>query len=146
MTYRLHDSLGYSLSLAARLQEKRLEDGLKTLGLTRTTWCILLAVGSEELTQPSDIASFIGIDRTATSRALRQMEAKGLIARGTGKADRRTTAVSLTDLGRNTLSKGTPFAEANNRSLAAKLSPDEVDVLRQLLSKLNEGGAALPHF
>ena len=32
-TYRLHDSLGYQLSIAARIQEKRLDDGLKALAL-----------------------------------------------------------------------------------------------------------------
>ncbi|MEM1302763.1 MAG: MarR family transcriptional regulator, partial [Pseudomonadota bacterium] len=79
--YRLHDSLGYNLSLAARLQERRLDDGLRSLALTRTNWCILLAVGVEGLSGPSDIAAFVGIDRTATSRALRQMEQAGLIER-----------------------------------------------------------------
>ena len=78
--YRLHTSLGYHLSLASRLQERRLDEQLKTLGLTRTTWCILLAVGNEGLCQPSDIADFVGIDRTATSRALRHMEDDGLLA------------------------------------------------------------------
>ena len=89
--YRLHASLGYNLSLAARLQERRLDDALKTLGLSRTTWCVLLAVGVEALTQPSEIATFIGIDRTATSRALRMMEADGLLTRESGRADKRTT-------------------------------------------------------
>ena len=82
MTYRLHNSLGYRLSRVARIQERRLDLGLRRIGLTRTTWCVLLAVGNEGLSQPSDIAEFIGIDRTATSRALRQMEADDLIAFG----------------------------------------------------------------
>ena len=60
--YRLHKSLGYQMSLTTRIQEKRLEDGLRTLGLTRIQWCILLAVGNEKLRNPSDIAAFVGID------------------------------------------------------------------------------------
>ena len=145
--YRLHASLGYRLSLAARLQERRLEAGLKRLGLTRTTWCALLAVGVEGLAQPSEIAEFIGIDRTATSRALRQMEADGMIARVGGETDRRTTTVSLTEKGRQLLARGTPFAEANNAKMAAKLDPDEEAELRRLLSQLTEGeDTALPQF
>ena len=108
--YRLHDSLGYKLSLAARLQERRLDEALKTLGLTRTTWCILLAVGVEGHAQPSDIAAFIGIDRTATSRALRHMEAKGLLTRRSGTDDRRTTRVVLTEAGCACIERGAPFA------------------------------------
>jgi MarR family transcriptional regulator, transcriptional regulator for hemolysin len=137
--YRLHASLGYNLSIAARLQERRLDEALKTLGLTRTTWCILLAVGNEDLHQPSDISRFVGIDRTATSRALRHMETTGLITRVSGKTDRRTTRVALTQLGKCRISEGTPFAIANNTAMRAKLTPEEHDELVRLLTCLTEG-------
>lgn len=143
--YRLHQSLGYQLSVAARLQERRLDEGLKTLGLTRTMWCVLLAVGNEDLAHPSGIAEFVGIDRTATSRALRQMEAAGMIARKTGTDDRRMTTVRLTDRGGALLQQGTPLAEANNAMMANRLIPSENALLRQLLHKLREGeDVALP--
>lgn len=137
--YRLHASLGYNLSLAARLQERRLDDALKTLGLTRTTWCVLLAVGVESLTQPSEIATFIGIDRTATSRALRTMEADGLLTRENGLADKRTTHVRLTALGQKLIEKGTPFAVENNALMRAKLTEEEHGQLMDLLAKVTEG-------
>ena len=137
--YRLHASLGYNLSLAARLQERRLDDALKTLGLTRTTWCVLLAVGAESLTQPSEIATFIGIDRTATSRALRMMEADGLLTRENGLADKRTTHVRLTALGQKLIEKGTPFAIENNALMRAKLTEEEHGQLMDLLAKVTEG-------
>lgn len=137
--YRLHASLGYNLSLAARLQERRLDDALKTLRLTRTTWCVLLAVGVESLTQPSEIATFIGIDRTATSRALRMMEADGLLTRENGLADKRTTHVRLTALGQKLIEKGTPFAVENNALMRAKLTEEEHGQLMDLLAKVTEG-------
>ena len=139
--YRLHASLGYHLSLASRLQERRLDEGLRPLGLTRITWCILLAVGNEGLRQPSDIAWFVGIDRTATSRALRQMQEAGLIERATGEDDRRTTSVELTDLGRLRLVEGTPLAEENTRILENRLDGNERDLLLRLLGKLRSGEA-----
>ncbi|MDX5411795.1 MAG: winged helix DNA-binding protein [Rhodobacterales bacterium] len=134
--YRLHASLGYHLSVAARQQERRLDEALKTLGLTRTTWCILLAVGNEGLSQPSDIAGFVGIDRTATSRALRQMEAEGLLARSSGTADRRTRRVALTDRGRAAIAEATPFARANAAIMAEQLDRGEHETLIRLLAKL----------
>lgn len=141
-SYRLHSSLGYNLSLAARLQERRLDDALRCLGLTRTTWCILLAVGEEDLHKPSEIASFIGIDRTATSRALRHMEDAGLVTRETGKGDRRTTRVRLTDVGKQRINEGVPFAVENNRLMREKLTEAEHANLLSLLDKLTEGEAA----
>ena len=139
MPYRLHASLGYHLSLAARLQERRLDDALKTLGLTRITWCVLLGVGNEGLSKPSAIASFVGIDRTATSRALRGMEADGLILREGGDADRRTRRVRLTVLGRSRIDAGTPFAVSNNEFMRDKLSLTEHEALLELLGKLTAG-------
>ena len=144
MSYRLHDSLGYRLSLAARIQERRLDAGLRTLGLTRITWCVLLAVGNEKMTQPSEIAEFVGIDRTATSRALRQMEEDGLIGRSAGGEDGRTRAVVLTEAGQDRLDRGTPMAEENNDVMAARLSDGEMDALKAQLDKLIEGEPALP--
>lgn len=134
--YRLHASLGYHLSVAARQQERRLDEALKTLGLTRTTWCVLLAVGNEGLSQPSDIAGFVGIDRTATSRALRQMEAEGLLARSSGTRDRRTRRVELTPAGCAAIEAATPFARQNAMIMADCLEPGEQQVLIALLTKL----------
>jgi len=139
ITYDLHASLGYHLSLAARLQERRLEEGLRALGLSRISWCALLALGPGNLRNPSQIADYIGIDRTATSRVLRQMEATGLIARRAGTGDRRTTTVELTEHGHDTLARGVPLAEANNAALAGKLSAADHAQLADLLRRLTEG-------
>lgn len=141
--YRLQRSLGYHLSIAARVQERRLDEQLRTVGLTRTTWCILLAVGNEGLSQPSDIADFVGIDRTATSRALRAMEDEGLVARSSGTGDKRTRRVVLTAQGSRAIQTATPFARENAAIMAAQLDPGEEDMLKRLLSKLR-GDAGTP--
>lgn len=144
MPYRLHASLGFRLSRAARIQERRLDEGLKHLGLTRTTWCVLLGLGNEGLTRPSDLAQFVGIDRTATSRALRSMEADGFIERAPGTSDRRTRAVRLTDKGHAAIAAGTPLAQANNAAMSSRLSADEETRLKALLDQLIEGQPSLP--
>ncbi|MGH1354396.1 MAG: MarR family winged helix-turn-helix transcriptional regulator [Thalassovita sp.] len=136
--YRLHQSLSYHLSVAARLQERRLDEQLKTLGLSRATWCILLAVGNEDLSQPSDIADFVGIDRTATSRALRKMEDDGLLGRSSGTEDKRTRQVELTDKGCEAIAQATPFARNNSEILDNILTKDEAAELWRLLSKIED--------
>jgi DNA-binding MarR family transcriptional regulator len=136
--YRLHQSLSYHLSVAARLQERRLDEQLKTLGLSRTTWCILLAVGNEGLSQPSDIADFVGIDRTATSRALRKMEDDGLLGRNSGTEDKRTRQVVLTNKGCEAIAKATPFARKNSEILSEILSDDEASELWRILTKIEQ--------
>ena len=142
--YRLHDSLGYRLSVAARLQERRLDDWLRGIGLTRTKWCVLLTVGNEGLGQPSDIAQFVGVDRTATSRALRAMESAGLLRRHNGMRDRRTRRVELTAKGAETIEAGSVFARRNGALMAERLTPSEVDELKRLLAKLRDEDDRLP--
>ncbi len=144
MAYRLHDSLGFRLSRAARIQERRLDQGLKALGLTRLTWCILLSVGNEGLSQPSDIAAFIGVNRSAISRALRQMEEDGLVSCLKGLDDKRTRSVSMTPEGESLLAKGTPIAEQNNLHMRGRLGEDGVLRLKTQLDTLIEGEPALP--
>lgn len=139
--YRLHHSLLYQLTLTSRLQERRLDEGLRALGLTRITWCILLAVANEGRSQPSDIAEFIGIDRTACSRALRQMEAEGWIARRSGSTDRRTTHVALAPAGRERLDAATPVAMENSRHFLGKFGPGEAEEFARLMARLREGEA-----
>lgn len=137
--YRLHASLMYQLTLTSRLQERRLDEGLRAHGLTRITWCILLAVQNEGRSQPSEIAEFIGIDRTACSRALRQMEGQGWIARRNGVPDRRTTHVALTPAGLRLLDAATPVAAENGAYFLGKLAPGEAETLGKLMARLREG-------
>ena len=141
--YRLHESIGYLLSLVSRQQERRLDDGLKQIGLTRATWCIILGIHDENLSQPSELADFVGIDRTAASRALRQLEADGMILRSSGTGDRRTRTVELTEAGEAVYHRAVPLARENAAILSGRLSEDEVDRLREMLRKLSTGEAAL---
>ena len=134
--YALIDSLGYRMTLMSRISERRFETLLAPLGLTRVNWCVLLAVGQENMQNPSDIADWIGIDRTATSRALRRLDGDGLIRRTSGTSDKRTTVVSLTEKGRAILNDANQAATISAAHFAAKLSWYEQDMLSTILKKL----------
>lgn len=137
--FGLHDSIGHHITRAARIVERRVEASLREYGLTRVGWCILLAVEEEGLRNPSEIANFIGIDRTATSRTLRQLETEGLIGREMGREDRRTTEVTLTDSGRVRLQQAMPICIENMQHFSAKLSDAEGLELKSLLIRLTDG-------
>ncbi|WP_380057690.1 MarR family winged helix-turn-helix transcriptional regulator [Falsihalocynthiibacter sp. SS001] len=127
------------MSRTARIQERGFETRLKELGLTRVTWCILLAVETEALRFPSAIAEFVGVDRTATSRALRKMSREGLIQRNDEESDGRRTAVVVTVHGRDVLECATHAARENAAHFEAKLSATERETLRKLIHKLQSG-------
>jgi MarR family transcriptional regulator for hemolysin len=131
--YHLHDSLGYRLTYAARLNERRFEVRLAESGLTRLMWCVLCALEYEALRRPSEIAEFIGVDRTAISRCLKHMETRGLIARCAAEGDARTRAVSATAEGRGALAPATEAAKENATFWNDKLTGgDRIALLRAL--------------
>lgn len=138
-SYNLHNALGYQLSLTARIIEKRFEDGIKPLRVTRLHWCVLLACGAENLRSPSDIAQFIGVDRTAISRALRQMETNGFLFRESGRSDRRTTDVVLTEKGRETLTAVNIIAQENSAHFLGKITAADRNILTSLMEDLRQG-------
>ncbi|MCP5074786.1 MAG: winged helix-turn-helix transcriptional regulator [Rhodobacteraceae bacterium] len=133
--YSLHDGLGYKLTLAARVNNQRFEARLAKLGLSRQMWCILIAVGEQGLSFPSDIAAYIGINRTAASRSLRHMEELGLLQRRSGTKDKRTTEVELTAKGTSARDASLPLAFETQAEQRQNLSPQEHQVLLELLDK-----------
>jgi DNA-binding MarR family transcriptional regulator len=135
--FSLQDSVGHQITRTARIVERRVEEDLRRFGLTRVGWCVLVAVAEEGKKNPSDIANFVGIDRTATSRTLRQLETDGLIMREMGRDDRRTTEVRLTERGQIQFDAALPLCRAAAGYFNQKLTMAELETLKALLAKLS---------
>jgi DNA-binding MarR family transcriptional regulator len=119
--------------------ERVFEEHIADLGISRAMWTVLLAVEQEQYQKPSEIAAFVGIDRTAVSRSLRQLEAKGLVRRSGMEGDGRARAVSLTAAGRKVLSTAIQAANETARWYRSKLTKREQADLHAILDKLSEG-------
>ncbi len=137
--YSLQKGLGYRLSLLASITSRKIETYLADLGLTRLMWCVLLAIEEEGLTQPSEIADFIGINRTAASRTLRQMHERKLINRLPGRDDGRNIVVAATEKGKKALDKAIPKALVVAQDIRSKLTEEEVAVFEGLVDKMLAG-------
>ncbi len=137
--YSLQKGLGYRLSLLASINSRKIEVHLAKLGLTRLMWCVLLAIEEEGLTQPSEIAEFIGINRTAASRTLRQMHERKLINRLPGRDDGRNIVVSATEKGKQALEEAIPKALVVAQEIRSKLNKDEVETFERLVDKMLAG-------
>lgn len=135
--FGLHDSVGHHITRTARIIERRVEGNLRRFGLTRVEWCVMVAVAEDGKKNPSEIANFVGIDRTATSRALRQLENNGLIDRAMGRDDRRTTEARLTERGEAQFRAALPICTEAVQYFHAKLTLDELRTLKTLLTKLS---------
>ena len=139
MTYNLHERLGYKLTLAAQVNNQILVNLLAQLGLTRQTWCVLVAVGEQGINLPSEIADYIGIQRAAVSRTLKDMHNKGFLRRDNDPDNGKLTLVTLTELGQDLLAQSLLLCEQSSQRMDEKLTANERQQLDQLLSKYLSG-------
>jgi DNA-binding MarR family transcriptional regulator len=135
-TYRLHEGLGYKLSRLSRVMQRRFEAELAPFGITRLAWCVLAASGLQDIRAPSALADYIGINRTAMSRLLNEMERDGLIRRERVATDGRAAAVMLTDKGRAVCDAVRPLVQRVAAHFHAKLDEAEAQALHGALDRL----------
>ena len=138
-TYAVRQQLGFKLSRSARLMQQRLEAALATLGQTRLTWCVLSSIGLEGICTPSGIADNLGVTRPMLSRLIKAMSDDGLITVTLDPDDGRNRRLHLTDTGHKALAACQPLVRDNNRHFAAKLTPEQVGYLHEVLDLLIEG-------
>ena len=138
-SYRLRDGLGYQVSRLARVMERDFEHRLAGLGITRLMWCVLPTVGLEGIERPSEISEHIGVNRTALSRVLKELEARDLITRDPDDADGRSTRVRLTESGQRCLEAALPQSQGTTHHFGTKLTNRELTAFRRLIDKLLSG-------
>jgi len=136
MPYDLHQRLGYKLTLAAQINNQTMITLLADIGLTRQSWCVLVAVGAQGISQPSAIADYVGIKRAAVSRSLKDMALKGLLERQHGHQSRQHINVSLTPEGKRLLALSMPMTDVSAAHLNQQLSSHEQAELGRLLDKI----------
>ena len=137
--YRLHDRLGYKVSRLARLMEAQLEDMISPYGITRVMWCILSGVGLEGVKTPSELALYVGVARSAVSRALRTMDEMELISRCGAETDGRGVEIVLTQKGRTVLEACRPLVERLNDHFTTKLATGDLEAVLQHVDALAAG-------
>lgn len=104
--------------------------------LSRDEWRLLAALGEQGRLQAAEAAQTTTLDKMQASRALRSLEARGLIGRETDATDRRHMQVHLLPAGRALLRQLAPMVLAREAYLLDALDADERAVLDRALTKL----------
>ena len=129
LMYRLSRLLSVAGSMVVRLCEG-------TYGITRREWRIIgLLHGHEGLT-PSALAQRVQLDRARTSRTISGLVKKKLIERTPAPGDRRGARLALTEAGRTLYQELMPQVVGINNQLLEILQEHEVQLLDDLLERL----------
>lgn len=118
------------LNTAARLIQRRLDNALAPLGLTRAAVIALKAVSARHMNQ-EQLAAAVHVQSQTLGRVLARLEADGLVTRQRNPLDRRQFLVAITDTGASALQ-----AALEAESVAAPTDYDGWETLRKELTHL----------
>lgn len=131
LTYRREASAGYLTNWAARLFVRAIERRIS--GGTAGPMPVFFAlIGGASLTQ-KDLATWAAVEQPTMANTLARMERDGLIVRTADPADKRSSLVSLTRLGRERAKEAFGAAmEVNELALSGLKAAERAPFLEML--------------
>ncbi|CAI8885791.1 MarR family winged helix-turn-helix transcriptional regulator [Pseudomonas chlororaphis] len=109
----------------------------KHFGIGVVEWRMLSMLAVENHITANRICQVIGLDKSAVSRSLQSLETAGYVSSQVDSVDARRYTVSLTANGQALHDRVLKVALERERRLLSDLSPEEVDVLVNLLGRLH---------
>lgn len=94
-------------------------------GVTPVQYSLLSALAGRDAADQTTLSRIVALDRTTTTGALKRLEARGLVLRGTSATDRRSQSCSLTADGRRLLEEMEAAARRAHAATVEMLSPEE---------------------
>ncbi len=111
--------------------------------LTRQEWRILALLGTRAAIAATELGRAATLDKMQVSRAIRGLEARGLIRRSEAADDRRRKIVTLTAAGRALYRRIAPLAARRAAAILRGLSPRETLQLGAMMTRIAEAASAL---
>lgn len=133
--------LGHSVRRTANLLTRHFNRYLAPLGLEITQAQLMAVIASGDALSSSDIARYLGIDRSTLARNLKPLEAAGLIERH--KPGGRKVTPRLTQRGATLTAEVHAAWEQAQRDLTHELGAETADAIRGHLSSLRKTVRAL---
>lgn len=133
----LRPPIGLALARTAKTTSRAFDDALTAAGGSLPTWLIMISLRTHQLSNQRELADAIGIRGATLTHHLNAMEADGLITRRRNPANRRIHQVELTEDGDALFQRLAVAAQAHDERLRGGFSRAEIDLLRELLTRLH---------
>jgi len=104
--------------------------------LTRPGFVILYCLSHQDGLVARDICLVTGLPKNSISRAVTELEGRGLIARDTDASDKRAKPLTLTDSGSTLLARVVPLFKERQSAMQAPLNENEAAEFDRLMSKI----------
>ncbi|MGJ7908154.1 MarR family winged helix-turn-helix transcriptional regulator [Actinopolyspora sp. H202] len=130
--------LGLQLAEIARTVSRAFDEALSTAGGSRPSWLILMTLKNRPTANQRELAAAVGIRGATLTHHLDAMETDGLLTRRRDPHNRRVHLVELTEHGEEAFHGMRAAAVAFDQRLRTGLDTEEVDRLRELLTRLRD--------
>ncbi len=132
-TFRMADSTGYLVNMAARLLARRFDARLREHGATLGEWPYLVFLWEEDGLTQRELSRRILVAEPTTVRTIDRMERDGLVKRVRNNRDRRQIGIHLTEEGHRLREVLIPLARDVNASALEGLSSSDRTRINELL-------------
>ncbi len=94
---------------AARSLARLFDEAFRPVGLTNGQFSLLMSLNRPSPARMREVAALLAMDRTTLTAALKTLERRGLLSVDVDPDDRRGRLLTLTDAGRETLTRAVPI-------------------------------------
>lgn len=141
---RLADYLPYRLSVASNRTSALVSRAYQDrFDINLWEWRILAVLGDVEPKTAQELVEATAMDKVTVSRAVRGLDEKGYVSRTRHTADRRSSHIRLTGEGRKIYETVAPVARTFEKILLEDFTPDEAEMLKSLLVRIQARAEAL---
>jgi DNA-binding MarR family transcriptional regulator len=134
--FDIEDSLGFLLAKSYQRGFALFKKPLEKYNLTPKQFSLLAFLWKQDGLSQVELSEKCQIDRTTVGGLLDHLEMQGYVKRLPHPEDRRAYLISLTDTGKALQENLLAIAWEVSNIFAAKLSADEIETLKRILSKL----------
>ncbi len=121
---------------AARRLARRFDRAFQPVGLSNGQFSLLMALNAPGRPKLGELATFLAMDRTTLTAALKALERRGLVAVTRDERDRRARRMALTQAGHEALQAAIPVWRAEHAALERDLTHAGADRLRAALREV----------
>lgn len=138
--FHLHNSFTFWISRLASAMKDTFNQQLATWDVTYPQWMILNVLHHELANTPAQIAENIGVDRSAVTRLLDRLEAKGLAERVHDGLDRRSVKIFITRQGQSLMDELNRAAREHQTLFLQQMHPTELRAFKTNVQKMLRAG------
>lgn len=129
-------SIGRLISILHRQSQIYFNYALKEYNITSAEYSFLLSLYRKEGVTQDELSSYLHIDKSATTRAIRSLEQKGFVIRNKDDVDKRFNRVYLTEKALNCKDKFRQQVFHWSEILAEDLDEETADIVYNVLEKM----------